>query len=331
MSTLFNLDEYTSIPEVPRLIDPAWDEIVLDCSGNIESNGQVTLLYDSSSEPPDPDDHETPYDFQQAWLKWEEQFPEIAEEIKTKFRAGQQVAVSKPDSKYFGAITKVKKIVRCSVQTELWGTAGVFHWSELELIKDIEEEFLEELPQEFVDDVLEEPVKGFHFEEGGIYWHSSRNTQFKITKLLASVSKCQGYFAGEIIKEKVLLRELSSLPRISTDSSSLLKDGATKVITSSSPTELGVDSNEVVTLPEQVNSVLEKSKVNQWIESYYVNRSGSKYWYYRYCYYQGRIKHIHIPGGNTMSDKCLEMKQRIEKAIALGHLPEQIQQLIKSA
>ncbi|MBD2569699.1 hypothetical protein [Anabaena lutea] len=339
MSTLFNLDEYTSLPETPRLIDPTWDEIVLDCSGKVESNGQATLFYDSSSEPPDPDDYETPYDFQQAWDKWEKQFPEIAEEIKFKFKVGQKVAVLKSDSKYFGAITTVKKILRCSVQTELRGTAGVFHWSELELIKDVEQEFLEESDQDFVDDVLEKPVKGFHFEEGKAYWHSSRNCKFKITRLLASVSKAQGYFAGEIVKEKILLCELSPLLEISTSPSllkdcatkvstssspSLLKDCATKVSTSSSPTELGAESDEVTTLPEQVNSVLEKSTINQWVERYYVTRSGKKYWYDRYCYYQKKIKHIHIPGSDGL-------KERVENAIALGHLPEQIQQLIKSA
>ncbi|MTJ12217.1 hypothetical protein FJR11_06325 [Anabaena sp. UHCC 0187] len=233
MTILFNLEDYEVSP--PRPIDPYWNELVLDCSGKVEDNGQVTLFYDSSEEPPDPDDFQDRNDFEVAWSEWEKLHPDFKPAMSP------------------------------------------------------------------VIDVLEElPVQGWHFQEGKVYWHSSRNSQFKITKLFNTVSKAQGYFAGEIIKVKVCLSEL-----------------------------LPLENKFLATLPEQSNSVLEKSKINQWVEPYYVNRGGNKYWYYRYCYYQSRIKHIHIPGGNTSSDKCLEIKERVERAIALGKSPNEIQLLIK--
>ncbi|MBD2628839.1 hypothetical protein [Trichormus variabilis] len=300
MSTLFNLDEYNSLPECPRLIDPAWDEIVLDCSGKVESNGQTTLFYDHELEPPEPDDYRTNEEYCQAWIEWEKKNPESID-LKDWKRT------YKGHTSEFFVIKRGKGFYR--VQFTITDNANGLMLGTFEGNYDVpslaELDFLKEVDNQVV---LEKPVKGFHFEEGAVYWHSSRNCKFKITKLLASVSKAQGYFAGEIVKKKVLLSELR-------------------------PVNEDVDYPEKSSpiLPEQANSVLEKSKINQWIETYYVNRSGSKYWYYRYCYYQGRIKHIHIPGGNTTSDKCLEIKQKVESAIALGQLPEQIQQLIKSA
>ncbi|WP_217358251.1 hypothetical protein [Anabaena sp. UHCC 0187] len=250
MSTLFNLAEYEQVQR-PVIKDPYWDEVILDCSGKVESDGQTTLFYDPSDEPPDPDDFENITDFELAWTDWEKLHPDFKPAMSP------------------------------------------------------------------VIDVLEEsPVQGWHFEEGKVYWHSSRNSQFKITKLFNTVSKAQGYFADEIIKVKVCLSELSQL------------------LPSSVQSTLGVNPIEsssvsILSFPEQANDVLEKSKINQWIEAYYVSRGGNKYWYYRYCYYQSKIKHIHIPGGNTTSDKCLEIKERVERAIALGKSPNEIQLLIK--
>jgi hypothetical protein len=264
MTTLFNLEDYEVNP--PRPIDPYWDDMVLDCSGKVEDNGQVTLFYDSSDEPPDSDDFPNRDDFEIAWTDWEKQHPDF-----------------KPDMSPFP----------------------------------------EQTDEEFMDVLEESPVQGWHFEEGKVYWHSSRNSEFKITKLFNTVSKAQGYFAGEVVKEKVCLSEL--LPLREEHTASSFRESATKANPMRSSEDFGLS------LPEQTNDVLEESKVNQWVEPYYVNRGGNKYWYYRYCYYQRKIKHIHIPGGNTTSDKCLEIKERVERAIAQRKSPSEIKLLIKPA
>jgi hypothetical protein len=267
MTTLFNLSQYEVAPQPQMEIDPYWDELVLDCSGKVEDNGQTTLFYDASDEPPDPDDFHDLNDYEVAWSDWEKQHPD-----------------------YKPAMSP----------------------------------FPEQTDDDFMDVLEESQVQGWHFEEGKVYWHSSRNSQFKITKLFNTVSKAQGYFAGEIIKKKLGLSELSPLPEQSLPTCKTAIQQELKPINSEicQPVEV---------LPEQLNNVLEGSKVNQWVEPYYVSRGGNKYWYYRYCYYQKRIIHIHIPGGNTMSSKCLETKERVESAIAQGKSPGEIRLLISPA
>jgi hypothetical protein len=76
MTTLFDLAQYDVIP-TKREIDPYWDELVLDCSGRVEDNGQTTLFYDASDEPPDPDDFQDRNDFEVAWSDWEKQHPDF--------------------------------------------------------------------------------------------------------------------------------------------------------------------------------------------------------------------------------------------------------------
>jgi hypothetical protein len=180
MTTLFNLDQYESPP--PRPIDPYWDEMVLDCSGKVEDNGQVTLFYDSSQEPPDPDDFDDHNDFEVAWTDWGKHHPDF-----------------KPDMT-----------------------------------------FPEQTDEEFMDVLEESPVQ---------------------------------------------------LP----------------------------------TLPEQ----LPEQKYSQWTEEYYVTRNGVKRWYFRYCYYDKKIYHIHIPGGSRISELAIERKKWVERAIANFASPIQIQNLIR--
>ncbi|MCE2703831.1 MAG: hypothetical protein LW859_42080 [Anabaena sp. 49633_E8] len=75
MTTLFDLAQY--VTPTKREIDPHWDEVVLDCSGRVDDNGQVTLFYDASDEPPDPDDFQDHIDFEVAWSDWEKQHPDF--------------------------------------------------------------------------------------------------------------------------------------------------------------------------------------------------------------------------------------------------------------
>ncbi|MBE9202113.1 MULTISPECIES: hypothetical protein [unclassified Nodularia (in: cyanobacteria)] len=341
MNTLFNVTEYTSVKPFEAEYDPFWDEVVLDCSGRVDDSGQGTLFYDASEEPPEPDDYPTRTDYLRAWIDWEKRFPEQVTPPGSSWESNYRG--------YRCEFFVLEKRDQHRIEFEAWNDylmCGNFQGNydtpaeaELDFVEFVDQTYpggrttppnrgetmrlaldipveddsvLEEFNEygDFIEEV-EEPIQGWHFEEGGIYWHSSRNRKFKITKLFSTVSKAQGYFAGEIIKEKITLSELSPLqePTCETPTSEEIEP-----VNCENP-------QPVQTLPEQ--------PVNQWIETYYVTRSGSKYWYYRYCYYQGRIKHIHIPGGNTTNNKCLEIKERVEKAIALRKSPQEIQNLIR--
>ena len=65
-----------------------------------------------------------------------------------------------------------------------------------------------------------------------------------------------------------------------------------------------------------------------WLEEYWVERSSKKYYYWRYCWMEGRkIRRCHI--GSVRSLKALGKYQAVEEAIALGQAPQKIKQLIK--
>jgi hypothetical protein len=235
--TLFNLDEFTSLPFRAREVDPYWDEIVLDCSGKVEENGQSTLFYDSSEEPPDPDDYHDQESYGRSWTDWEQLHLDFKPEMT----------------------------------------------------------FPEQEEEEFMDDVLEELPKPIDFMENGIYWHEGRQLKAKIIKIYKSVRKADVYWQGNTLKERIYLSELSTLPE-----------------------------QDKQVHPGQPRNLPEKPLINQWVEQYYVIRSGKKYWYDRYCYYQKRIKHIHIPSKP-------DLKEAVEKAIALGKLPYEIEKIIRGA
>lgn len=78
--TLFDLSSVAPAAPSPK-IDPYWDEIVLS-PGAVNETGQLSLLYDDSSEPPDPDDYPTVEAYNQAWQRWEEQHPALVSEVR---------------------------------------------------------------------------------------------------------------------------------------------------------------------------------------------------------------------------------------------------------
>ncbi len=65
-----------------------------------------------------------------------------------------------------------------------------------------------------------------------------------------------------------------------------------------------------------------------WVEKYWVERSGNKYWYFRYCWMVGRKKN-RIYLGSVDSIKAKKLKHAVEIAIANGKLPIELKHLIR--
>lgn len=65
-----------------------------------------------------------------------------------------------------------------------------------------------------------------------------------------------------------------------------------------------------------------------WIEKYWVERATNKYWYYRYCWMEGRKKNrLYI--GAVHSSKAQQKKAAVENAIADGQTPVEIEQMLR--
>lgn len=84
----------------------------------------------------------------------------------------------------------------------------------------------------------------------------------------------------------------------------------------------------------QVNSDTQKvapQHDNQihWVEKYWVERAGNKYWYYRYCWMVGRKKNRRYLGSVT-SAIAKNRKLEVENAITDGQSPTEIEQMIRS-
>lgn len=79
-------------------------------------------------------------------------------------------------------------------------------------------------------------------------------------------------------------------------------------------------------LPEQLLSGGRK----HWVETYSPSKRKG-YTYYRYVWVDsGKLKHLHLPGGNVKSPLAVALKEKVENAIALSKSPATIEQLIKS-
>ncbi|MDZ7970311.1 MAG: DUF4102 domain-containing protein [Nostoc sp. DedSLP03] len=66
-----------------------------------------------------------------------------------------------------------------------------------------------------------------------------------------------------------------------------------------------------------------------WVEKYWVERSGNKYWYFRYCWMQGRKKNRRYLG-SVDSARARSKKADVEIAISDGQSPQEIEELIRS-
>ena len=84
---------------------------------------------------------------------------------------------------------------------------------------------------------------------------------------------------------------------------------------------------------EQVNIDTTKTAPehnSHWVEQYWVERCGNKYWYYRYCWMLGRkIKRCHL--GSVRSRLAKQKKADVEVWIADGYSPIDIQKLIRES
>lgn len=81
---------------------------------------------------------------------------------------------------------------------------------------------------------------------------------------------------------------------------------------------------------EQVNLDTFAPEQIHWTEEYWVERNHTKYYYWRYCWMEGRkIRRCHI--GSVRSLKALGKYEAVVEAIATGASPHQIKQLIKTA
>lgn len=78
-------------------------------------------------------------------------------------------------------------------------------------------------------------------------------------------------------------------------------------------------------LPEQLLS----GGRRHWVETYSPSKK-KDYSYYRYVWIDGgKLKHLHLPGGNVKSSAAIALKEKVEDAIALLESPATIEQLIK--
>ncbi|MEH2243390.1 hypothetical protein [Nostoc sp.] len=84
---LFDLKAFTN-PSLPTPVhDPYWDEVDIvpqhlgpedrwnpadfgEVSHKSDSDGQLTIFYDDSDEPPEPDDYKNLNDYHCAWAEW---------------------------------------------------------------------------------------------------------------------------------------------------------------------------------------------------------------------------------------------------------------------
>ncbi|OUL28790.1 hypothetical protein [Nostoc sp. 106C] len=85
---------------------------------------------------------------------------------------------------------------------------------------------------------------------------------------------------------------------------------------------------------EQVTTNTKKSahqhdKQTHWVEKYWVQREGNKYWYYRYAWMLGRKIHRRYIG-SVESAIAKNRKSEVESAIADGESPTEIENLICS-
>lgn len=93
-------------------------------------------------------------------------------------------------------------------------------------------------------------------------------------------------------------------------------------------TARSANTNNLVKFPTKKFAPQHDIRINHWVEKYWVERSGNKYWYYRYMWMEGRKLHrVYI--GSENSPRAKRKKQAVEFAIADGQTPTEIKKLIQ--
>jgi hypothetical protein len=185
--------------------DPTWDEIVLDSEINqVEATGQTTLFYNSTTEPPTPEEFDSLETYNAAYDSWCTNHPELvnhgfkSDSEDKGFKVGDRLISNHPLRKgeiivgeypYYDATNKPDFNFISTSDNQLIDVKYLSKSSDPIVPKDLTKQF----------------------EEGHVYLHSS-GKKAKITKLFKTNGKCCVYLEGEITQEKISLSELSLLP-----------------------------------------------------------------------------------------------------------------------
>ncbi|WP_009632452.1 hypothetical protein [Synechocystis sp. PCC 7509] len=125
-------------------------------------------------------------------------------------------------------------------------------------------------------------------------------------------------------------RTLADLIRDEVEQTSLFD---TEIYSGGYSPDWAIDIGSCVPQKEVTHEPTHEPKLFAWIQTYWVSRRGTKHQYYRFCYLKtpgkiGSCVRVHLPGGNTNSDRANLLKEKVEKAIALGTSPQEIIALI---
>jgi hypothetical protein len=240
-TSLFSTEIYSSgIGDIERSqYDPFWDEIILDSEITvIEPTGQTTLFYDSTIEPPLPEEFNSIEAYNAAHDSWCVNHPELvnhgfkkdSERVigeDRKFTVGDKLfsnhafgemivevveypSVANDYINYDSVVTKNSSINCLYLSKDLKAPNKSNYSSESLYHKALEK--YEKFCNQCGDDSNLQSKKQDkpEFKEGCVYRHSS-GKKAKITKLFKTTGKCCVYLEGEIIQEKISLSELSEL------------------------------------------------------------------------------------------------------------------------
>ena len=240
-TSLFSTEIYSSrIGDIERSqYDPFWDEIILDSEITvIEPTGQTTLFYDSTIEPPLPEEFNSIEAYNAAHDSWCVNHPELvnhgfkkdSERVigeDRKFTVGDKLfsnhafgemivevveypSVANDYINYDSVVTKNSNINCLYLSKDLKAPNKSNYSSESLYHKALEK--YEKFCNQCGDDSNLQSKKQDkpEFKEGCVYRHSS-GKKAKITKLFKTTGKCCVYLEGEIIQEKISLSELSEL------------------------------------------------------------------------------------------------------------------------
>ncbi|MFN6526927.1 hypothetical protein [Nostoc sp. ChiSLP03a] len=262
--------------------DPYWDEILApehpepetrwnpahfgEVPHKVSDNGQLTIFFDDSDEPPDPDDYQNLDDYHQAWADWEIRVraqvtaSTVVETVKSPVRAQvtldtEKIAPEHPQPLKVGDLVKLSPdwMDKCAA-----ATTGKFK-------KDY---------QYKSDDELISEVIWLDPDKGHIYVARGNNEALFVP---------DGCYTVEVVRAQVSKTTQKIAPEQNT----------------------------------------------HWVEKYWVQRLGNKYWYYRYCWMSGRKKNRrHIGSVDSVISK--RKKADVEIAITSGQPPSEIEKLIHS-